>query len=209
MRESATSVRVLPLTAIKRRFTTTVVVTALLGFSACGPESSTGPAADTGVSPELLVSAANSSPWVSTVTGGGTAHFPTGIIGNVRATATLYADGTVSGSFSNHARIAPGQSTLPFDADVDWVAEATCLVTDGHWAWMSGPITRLKKEDYPPGHPGFQIGDIMMAIVNDEGRPGFFGSPFLTGTANCADMPALPPSAPGIVVNGGFQIHTR
>jgi len=185
---------------------------AVLMITGCGQELVTAPQ-DEGTSPVLLEAAAQGAPWVTRVTGGGGAHFPTGVIQNLRAQVTEWANGSVTGIFSAHGRVAPGQNTLPFDFDWEFDMTVDCLATNGEQAWMAGTVTRVKKLNVPGPFPVF-LGAPLMFVVKDRHAdpalpPGFFGPPAAFGTADCNDMPPTPPIAPGAKITGGFTIHTK
>lgn len=153
------------------------------------------------------------NPRVYEVTGGGSAHHANGIVQNVRVNATQWADGTVEGEWSFHSRNPDGRTTLPFDLDLEIVAEVDCLAIDGGLAWMSGSLTHIKKATTPGPFP-FQVGDPFVAQVRDRHADpglgdGFFGPAAVWGTADCADKPAAPPLPPSSKINGGFTIHVR
>ena len=102
-----------------------VACAAVAVLSACGVDEVTAPLdVDEGTTVDF---AAVKAPWVTRVTGGGTAQFPTGVIQNISAHATAWADGNVTGQFSAHGRIPPGQNQLPFDLDWEFDVEIECV----------------------------------------------------------------------------------
>jgi hypothetical protein len=180
-----------------------------LTLSACGSDALDSP---TGLDPSFGVGDA-SVPWVTRVAGGGSAHFPTGVLQNVRAHATEWADGSVTGLFSAHARVRDGQSTIPIDFDWEFDVEIDCLKVSGGQAWMGGTVTRMKKLKVPGPFPA-TVGTPIIFVTKDRNAdpsipPGFFGPAGAFGTDNCQDMPEPPPLAPGAVITGGFTIMQR
>ena len=151
--------------------------------------------------------------WKTRVAGGGSAHFPTGVIQSLRAHATEWADGSVTGQFSAHARVPSGQNELPFDFEWEFDVEIDCLATAGGQAWMGGLVTRIKKVDTP--FPlSIDVGSTVIFVTKDRHAdpsipPGAFGPAGAFGTSDCRDMPSPPPLAPGAVINGGFTITQK
>lgn len=188
-----------------------IACSAVVLLGACGTDDVTAPVdVNEGASVDF---AAVKTPWVTRVTGGGSAHFPTGVIQSIHAHATEWADGNVTGQFSAHGRIPDGQNQLPFDLDWEFDVEIDCLAVSGGQAWMGGIVTRVKKLDVPGPFP-LGLGSTMIFVTRDRHAdpalpPGFFGPAGAFGTADCRDMPAAPPLPPGAVINGGFTIHQK
>ena len=173
-----------------------------------------GVASPTGLDPSASVASAKAGgAWVTRVAGGGSAHFPTGVIQNLRAHATEWADGSVTGQFSVHARVPKGQNQLPFDFEWEFDVEIDCLAVSGGQAWMGGLVTRIKKLDSPFPFP-VDVGSTVIFVTKDRHAdpsipPGAFGPAGAFGTSDCRDMPAPPPLAPGAVITGGVTIKVK
>lgn len=180
-----------------------------LTLGACGPDSIASPA---DIEPSMGVGDA-SVPWVTRVSGGGTAHFTTGILQSLRAHATEWADGSVTGLFSVHGRIPDGQNRIPFDFDWEFDVEIDCLAVSGGQAWMGGTVTRMKKLDVPGPFP-IALGTPFIFVTKDRRAdpsilPGSFGPADAYESDDCRDMPPTPPLQPGTMVRGGFTITQR